>query len=293
MNNSRSEPLAYIIKDRRLELDIAVLDANSLYLHEETVPDLLAHLSRLIRSDGMIKHPIIVDRKSLVVLDGVHRVAALRKQGIKRVPACLIDYDSPNIRVCSWYRTITGLLNPEDVLALIRKAGATTKKIEDLDEDALGISPTIAAVKFKNQTFLVCSSFQNLVEAYDIIGDIEESIRAKGLRVRYETEQDALLDLQDRTVEAVLCMPTLNKKEIIKAALSGQVFASKATRHVIPARIMNLNVPLALLKDVKKPLSEVNAELSLMLQKRRLTRIPPGSLFEGRRYEEELYVFEE
>jgi hypothetical protein len=30
-----------------------------------------------------------------------------------------------------------------------------------------------------------------------------------------------------------------------------------------------------------------------MLKRRRLKRIPPSSIFDGRRYEEELYVFEE
>lgn len=293
MNTPLSQSIAYVIKDKRLELDIAVLNVDSLHLHEETIPDLLVHLTQSIESDGLVKHPIIVDRESLVVLDGVHRVSALKKLSIRRVPACLIDYENPRIRVCSWYRTITNLSTPENLLSLIRKAGATTEKIENVDEDTIGISPTVAAVKFRYQTFLVKSPYRNLVEAYNIIGALEAELRVKGMRVRYETEGDALEDLRNKRVRAVILMPRLSKREIIDAALSGQFFASKATRHVIPARIMNLNVPLTLLRDLKKPLSRVNEKLGLMLKRRRLKRIPPSSIFDGRRYEEELYVFEE
>jgi len=49
---------------------------------------------------------------------------------------------------------------------------------------------------------------------------------------------------------------------------------------------------LPFLKD-KKSLGETSEELKIMLQNRRLRQIPPGKVFEGRRYEEELYVFEE
>jgi len=69
------------------------------------------------------------------------------------------------------------------------------------------------------------------------------------------------------------------------------VFSYKATRHIIPARPLYVNAPLSLLKNDNRPLSEVNDELRLMLQKRHLTHVPAGSLLNGRRYEEDLYIF--
>lgn len=287
-----SQSVAYVVKDRRLELDLAILDVSALYLHEETIPELLEHLTLAIKSDRVVKHPIVVDGKSHVVLDGVHRVVALRNLRINRVPACLVDYENPNIKICSWYRTLTGA-SPEKILALISKSDIATTRVEDFDEDLIGVSPNVAAIRFINQTFLIRAKFGNVREAYDIIGRIEQSIKGSGLKVRYETERDAIEDLQKRRVDAVLCTPRLNKSEIVKAALSGEVFASKATRHIIPARVMNVNVPLALLRDQKKPLPQANKELHSMLQERRLKKIPPGNILEGRRYEEELYVFEE
>jgi len=284
--------VAYVVTNERLKLHIAILDINSLHLHEEIIPELVKQLVRSIKAEGCVRNPIIVDKESLVVLDGVHRVAALEELRIKRVPACLVDYNSPNIKVCSWYRTISAS-TPERILTHVKQTGSSVKKVEEFDENIVGVSPTVAAIKFGNQTFLVNSSFRSLKEAYKIIQRIEEHLKASGLRVKYETELDALRNLRERRVDAVLCPPRLSKKEIVEAAVSGQVFAYKATRHIIPARPMRLNVPLNLLRDEKRPLTEVNGELQRMLQKRHVKRVPSGSLLDGRRYEEELYIFEE
>jgi len=287
------ESVAYTVMNKRLSLYIAILDINSLHSHEEIIPELLEQLAHSIKADRCVKHPIIVDKESRIILDGVHRVAALKKLRIKRVPVCLVDYNSPKIRVCRWYRTITGASNSEQIIVEVKKTGYIVKKVDELDENSIGVSATVAAVQFRNKTFLVNSPFKNLREAYNIIGHIEWHLRASGLTVKYETEEDAFQNLRAGRVDAVICTPSLSKQEIVKAAVSGQVFASKATRHVISARPMRLNVPLNFLRDKKRSLTEVNEELKHMFKKRRLKRVPPGGLLDGRRYEEELYIFEE
>jgi len=287
------ESVAYTVRNKRLDFSIAILDVNLLHLHEELIFELLEHLTHSIKADGFIRHPIIVDKESLVVLDGVHRVAALKKLNIKRIPACLVDYKSPRIKVLSWYRTITNASNPQQILMQVKKAGITPRETGEFDESVIGVFPTAAVIKFRNQTFLINFAFKNHIEAYKIIEQIERQLKADGLTVKHETESDALRNLQAERVDAVICTPKLTKKEIIEVAVSGQVFASKTTRHVVPARPMHLNVPLNLLRNDKKPLVEVNEELKRMLQQRRLKRLPSGSVLDGRRYEEELYVFEE
>jgi hypothetical protein len=49
---------------------------------------------------------------------------------------------------------------------------------------------------------------------------------------------------------------------------------------------------LHLLRATGRSLDEVNKELKSMLEKRRLKKILAGSLLEGRRYEEDIYIFE-
>ncbi len=65
---------AYVVKSKQLDLYIAIVDINSLHLHEDVIPELLQHLVESIESDGYVRHPIVVDKGTLVVLDGVHRI---------------------------------------------------------------------------------------------------------------------------------------------------------------------------------------------------------------------------
>ena len=59
----------------------------------------MACLVRQIEAEGEISRPIIVDKRSFMVLDGHHRLAALKRLGAIRVPAYLVDYQNPGVRV--------------------------------------------------------------------------------------------------------------------------------------------------------------------------------------------------
>ena len=76
----------------------------------------------------------------------------------------------------------------------------------------------------------------------------------------------------------------------MEIATAGHVFAHKTTRHMIPARPLNVHVPLEWLKE-KIPLAKVNRMLERALKEKKTERLPPGSVWKGRRYEEETIVF--
>ena len=60
--------------------------------HERAEPDRVRRVMRQMQSTGVVRKAITVDSKTMVVLDGVHRLSALRKLGAARVPAWLVDY---------------------------------------------------------------------------------------------------------------------------------------------------------------------------------------------------------
>ena len=283
---------AYVIKNEKMNLRIAILDIDVLLLHEEAIPELLERLVASIKNDGCLNHPIIVDSESLLVLDGVHRVAALKKLKCKRVPACLVDYKNPAIQVFSWYRTIKGANAVKQLLAQVKHIGCSVEKVNQINENVIGVSPIVAGIKTLDESFLVSFQFDGFKEVYEVIECIEKRLKTIGLEIKYETEFDAQQRLTQHQADAVLLAPKLTKQAIIEAARSGKIFAHKVSRHIIPARPMRICVPLSLLKN-NRSLSEINGILKSMLQKKRFKRIPSGSLFEGRRYEEDLYVFEE
>ncbi len=67
--------------------------------HEATDPAILENLISELKVKGSLKDPIIVDRETLVILDGHHRHAAYKALGFKQVPCLLVDYRSPQVRV--------------------------------------------------------------------------------------------------------------------------------------------------------------------------------------------------
>jgi hypothetical protein len=100
------EPLSKIrSSNRSLEITLPIpdhvclIDLVALKEHEEIRPDYLEELKNEIVSDGILKMPIAVDKNNYIILDGHHRLHALKKIGCKRIPAILFDYQSPEIEV--------------------------------------------------------------------------------------------------------------------------------------------------------------------------------------------------
>ena len=70
--------------------------------HEEHEADRVDELMAEIRRAGAFVEPIWVARDTWVILNGHHRVEALRRLGAKRIPAWVFDYESDIIRVERW-----------------------------------------------------------------------------------------------------------------------------------------------------------------------------------------------
>ena len=295
MSSDSDSSYPYTIHHEKLSLHLKIVDINSLFLHEETIPEVLEKLAVEIRMDEALRHPVIVDEESLVVLDGMHRVAALKMLNCRRIPVCLVDYKNPSITVGAWYRTIASINkhSADEILEEIRRLGFSVKEGDVKSVEEIGKNSIVAALKTQENSYLVCHVFENLKEAYDHIKIIENRLKQFNLQVDYETEADSFRKLREGKVDAILQTPRLSKEEIVKIALSGKVFAHKATRHVIPARPLNVNVPLRLLTLPSLSLEEVNEEFRRMLMEKKLKMMPAGSYIENRRYEEDVYLFED
>lgn len=81
---------------------VELIPTRLLLAHEETVPARVEELVRVLRRDGLVRLAIVADAKTRVVLDGHHRLAALKVLGCKRVPVLLVDYHRGDIRVATW-----------------------------------------------------------------------------------------------------------------------------------------------------------------------------------------------
>ncbi|HEY1197685.1 MAG TPA: ParB N-terminal domain-containing protein [Thermoplasmata archaeon] len=83
--------------------EFAFLRLSELKAHEQieeaNLLELMAHLERT----KVLSDPIWVARGSSVILNGHHRVEALRRIGAERVPAWVFDYESDLIHLERWH----------------------------------------------------------------------------------------------------------------------------------------------------------------------------------------------
>jgi L-serine kinase (ADP) len=82
--------------------EIAFFNIEELREHEEIRPDYLEALKNEILSDGILKMPICIDKNTCIILDGHHRLQALKRLGCKKIPCVLVDYQSKDISVIPW-----------------------------------------------------------------------------------------------------------------------------------------------------------------------------------------------
>ncbi|ALK32772.1 ParB N-terminal domain-containing protein [Burkholderia plantarii] len=75
-------------------LPLRFLDPARLLPHELHDPVHAAALADSMRESGIWRVPIVVERGSLTVMDGHHRLAAALALRVARIPALLLDYDT-------------------------------------------------------------------------------------------------------------------------------------------------------------------------------------------------------
>lgn len=94
----------------------ALIEIRQLHGHEQIRPALLRELMEQIRQDGVLKRPILVADRDFVILDGHHRVEALRALGCKRVSVYLVDYDSDLVNLGTWPDADMPVVTKQDVI---------------------------------------------------------------------------------------------------------------------------------------------------------------------------------
>lgn len=280
--------------ENEIHLDLELIEIDKLFLHEETIPESLEELVQDIASKGTVQDPIIVDRNTLVVLDGMHRVKALKQLGCRLIPVCLVDYQHPELKVERWCRTIGDSNSTEELLEKITSNGYTLReetkaRAKRLLEEK---RPVIVLETPRSSYIITTNRGADLISAYKSIGDIEHTLKSGGFKIGYETETDAEEKLKRGSTDAIMLPPKIGKKEVLEIATRGELLVHKATRHVIPARPMAVDVPLDSLRGSNLNAEESRKKFVETLKQKELRRVPSGSLWKGRRYDETLYVFE-
>lgn len=283
-------PVAYSINHEGLVLDIALIETNKVLIHEDTIPDKLFKLEKKIEQRKAQTAPIIVDRNSLVVLDGMHRTKVMKRLGTRFICVCLVDYQDPSITVNRWCRIIPKTHSKSSVDDLLASINLTPEPY------SINIDPEKSSeliLTYKDSAFKLVSTGEDLVKLFRSAYELELLLNSKGYQVEHCTESEAKTMLSEGMAEAAIYPPRVSKEDIVDLAERGKVFTPKATRHKLPARPLRVNVPLSLLKNTNLTVEEVNLVLREYLMKKKLVRINPGRSWRGQTYDETLYVFKD
>jgi hypothetical protein len=285
--------MGLIIETPQLLMEITIVSLNSLYIHEETIPKALEELKRDLLSNQVLKHPMIVDSSTLVVLDGMHRYAALKSLNCELVPVCLVDYQNPVIKLSAWHREFEGNIPFTKFVNQLSANRSFNLIPTPIDQALTQVQErkAIAALANGDTAFLLkLPTFSSIKLVYDEISKIETLAHKIGYALVYSTQYDAIESIQTET-RPVLIVPSLTKEEVIEGALKNQLFTHKTTRHLVPARPLFINVPISWLKD--SDLDKANQKLEEHLKKKEIIVKESGTIINGRRYEERCYIFSE
>jgi hypothetical protein len=262
---------------------IEVLPIEKIHPHEEYDLQILLGIINSIQVEGVIHDPLLVEAENHMILDGTHRYWALMRLGCTSVPVALYDYRSEKVKIGCWYRCVDR--EPDFDISNFLRGRATSR------EDGLAAIRTRSAdlsIVLKDRSYILDSKF-NIFDAYRFLSVLECGLSGRGHKLTYATESDALESLNSGEINAILASPPIMKEEAIQASISGRLFPKKSTRHIIPSRPLGLDIPLGWLRE---GVSSANTRLKEMLASDIFNKLPGGSIINGRRYEEEVYIFE-
>lgn len=276
---------AFYLNDAKIPIQIRLKKLADLKPHEETVQSDLETIVANMRQEKVLRHPIIADLATGVVLDGTHRLAALKALGYEYVPAALINYQSPLVGISRWFRIITG----EKLKSFIEK----TKSFNPFQADPSKLDKSVierssfATLSDGHHGFLFRSQFLDSLDATRRAFKIEQIARSNGLAVSYSDGGQ----IEDSDIGSfVMAWIQLLKTEVIDATRKNQLFPPKTTRHLIPSRPLATRTPLELLRG--KDHREAEALFLSQLQEKKVKRLQEGSWVGSRRYQEEVFIFE-
>ncbi|MEN8247245.1 MAG: hypothetical protein ABFS43_20340 [Thermodesulfobacteriota bacterium] len=277
-------------------MTLEIVPVSSLYSHEEVLEPSANKLILEFKNLASLQNPIIVDENH-VVLDGNHRAYAFKVLKFKYIPVCKIDYFNQRTKLRYWFRLLSNL-EQEIVRSIITSLGGTLQALPDRSALEKALEENCFACGLQSGDGYDLIEFPDndacdAVDAYNRIQEIQDRLAARGAALSYipcKAVKEDTFPAQLKSDQMVLWTPRITKQMVVDCAKLKKVFAPKTTRHVIPVRPLNVNMPGQWFRE-NWTLEEINRNFYTFLKGKRMKRFSPGMVLDGRYYEEELIVF--
>lgn len=231
--------------------DLQVLPTALLMPHEDHDPRRVERLQKRMLEEGLLKNPPVVapipGSEKYVILDGANRCLSFAMAGIPHIVAQVVSYANPDLLLETWYHVAARMplaefeseLTNHDgfelqacTLEFARSALAMEEALAYIitdDGPRLVIPPAGRARDLRLLTRLV-STYRGKADIYRASNDI------------WEIQKPYYAD-----ITALIVFPRLRPADILHAALQEEKIPSGITRHIIPARALNVNLPMGVM----------------------------------------------
>ena len=272
---------------------LAIVPVADIKLHEYFDKKRVGPLAAKIKKDNIFTNPPLVTevkkkggKSCYLMLDGSNRTESLKKLGIKYALVQLVDYGEDDVLLKKWNHAISGMKKQTIIRNLLKIQGVQKQPVSVSDARAkMASGAWICAVVIDNKTVYGIKKPVGLKSKLERINKVANIYHNK-VRIK-RTEADEINEWDEiyESEQVIIVYPELTKKELLESERKKLLFPSGVSRHLIPHRVLGVNMPLGILKS-SKSLEEKNAELQSFLK----SRLAQGGGL--RYYEESLFVFD-
>jgi L-serine kinase (ATP) / ParB family transcriptional regulator, heme-responsive regulator len=240
------------MRDSTVLPDLRMLPTEVLVPHEDCDPRRIERLSQRIRQEGRLKNPPIIaaipETERFVVLDGANRSAAFASMGIPHIVAQVVSYGDPGVVLDTWYHVVCNMPLDEFEAALshVDDLRLEACSLEQARSD-LATNNAAAYIVSQQEVHKVCKPEGCEFRDMRLLSDIVRVYKGKADIFRASNDIWEKQEPFYPGITALVIFPQLHPADILQAARDGERIPSGITRHIIPQRALNINIPLDVL----------------------------------------------
>jgi hypothetical protein len=266
-------------------MEVSIAEVSSLKPHEETIPEVEANLMNQILHSGMFKHPILVDKDTNVILDGMHRHKVALRLGLKFIPVIYVKYQDPLIKILRWWRA-SNIEDEDTAFNLISSFGLKEVDMQEFEK----IRHFASLIVLYNNRAFIDSEKRDSMESYKNVKILEDILMKNRKMVKYIRE-DTLQLVSISPSTFLFAGKIVSKEEVKSNAIIGKLFPHKSTCHIFPARVYSVNLNLELLRS-NMNISIVDNIVTEKLLHKSVKYIPRPCIYDNEIKDEACYEYQ-
>ncbi len=277
--------------------NIKIVKPEKVLAHEEVDPNRCIPLAKKIKKDRIFMNPPIVTdigNGFYMILDGANRTNAAKRLKLSHMPIQIVEYtNNRRIRLDRWNHLVNfgSIRGKNKFIEQIKKLEyQETIEIDEMPQRdylkaVLGLSrKKYLAYICHGKEILAFRSPKNLIKKLSVLKSFVNLYNKKKYFIRRVNFKKCAKDIC-RPSDVLVCFFPFAKQEVERAFKKGELFPCGITRHLIPGRILHLDVHVPFLRDRKRSLEQKNRFIKNFVKE----KIDAGKL---RLYQDSIFVFE-